>query len=176
MKYELMLPEGASARFENGVLTVSKDDKNISKTLDQPSVKIGIDSSKIVLSSDSDSRKIKRVINTYKSHINNLLKGLSDVYVYKLKICSSHFPMDVSVSGEKILIKNFVGERKARSSKIIGKAKVEIKGDVVIVSSSNKEFAGQTAANLENVAKVKNKDRRRFQDGIYMICKAGVDL
>ncbi|MBR9678684.1 MAG: 50S ribosomal protein L6 [Nanoarchaeota archaeon] len=176
MKYELMLLEGASARFENGIVSVSKNDRIISKTLDHPSIKIGIDSSKIILSSDSDSRKIKRLINTYKSHINNLLKGLDEVYVYKLKICSSHFPMDVSIKGDKFVIKNFVGERKSRSSKIVGNAKVEINSDVVTVSSYNKEFAGQTAANLENIAKVKNKDRRRFQDGIYMIIKAGVEL
>jgi large subunit ribosomal protein L6 len=41
----------------------------------------------------------------------------------------------------------------------------------VTVSGTDKELVGQTAANIEKCATVKNRDRRVFQDGIYLINK-----
>ena len=42
----------------------------------------------------------------------------------------------------------------------------------VIVSGIDKEAVGQTAANIERSTTVKKRDRRVFQDGIYLIEKA----
>ena len=47
--------------------------------------------------------------------------------------------MTVKTAGNKITIENFLGERHPRSAKIVGDAKVQIKGDEVIVSGINKE-------------------------------------
>jgi large subunit ribosomal protein L6 len=51
----------------------------------------------------------------------------------------------------------------------VGNVKVEAKGQEVIVSGINKDEVGQTASNLEQKSKVKGKDIRRYQDGIYLI-------
>ena len=70
---------------------------------------------------------------------------------------------------EKIVtIENFIGERHPRSSKIVGDAKVQVKGDEVIITGVNKEDVGQTMANLEQATKIRGKDPRVFQDGIYL--------
>jgi len=39
------------------------------------------------------------------------------------------------------------------------------------VRSGNKYAAGQTAANLEQATRVRKKDRRVFQDGIFIVEK-----
>ena len=41
----------------------------------------------------------------------------------------------------------------------------------VTVTGIDKENVGQTAANIERCAVVKNRDRRVFQDGIYLLNK-----
>jgi large subunit ribosomal protein L6 len=41
----------------------------------------------------------------------------------------------------------------------------------VTVTGIDKESVGQTAANIERSTTVKNRDRRVFQDGIYLIHK-----
>ena len=48
--------------------------------------------------------------------------------------------------------------------------KIENKSDVV-VSGADREKVGQTAANIERACKVKKRDPRVFQDGIYIISK-----
>ena len=77
---------------------------------------------------------------------------------------------------DEIIIKNFLGEKIPRKSKILMGVDIKIEGDTITVRSQNKELAGQTAANLETATKVKNKDLRVFQDGIYITSKAGREI
>jgi large subunit ribosomal protein L6 len=88
-----------------------------------------------------------------------------------MKIVFAHFPMTVKVTGDKVNIDNFLGERHPRVAKIVGSAKVNVKGDEVTVTGINKEDVGQTMANLEQATKIKGRDPRVFQDGIYLINK-----
>ena len=56
--------------------------------------------------------------------------------------------------------------------KILQGVDVKIKNKVeLVVSGIDKELVGQTAANIERCATVKNRDRRVFQDGIYLLSK-----
>ena len=40
----------------------------------------------------------------------------------------------------------------------------------------NKERTGRIASNIEQAVRITGKDRRRFQDGIFIIEKAGKKL
>jgi large subunit ribosomal protein L6 len=81
--------------------------------------------------------------------------------------------MTLDLKGDTITIKNFLGEKVPRTCKVVSDSKVDIKGSLVVVSSKNKESAGQTAANLEKATRIRSRDRRIFQDGIFLINKAG---
>jgi large subunit ribosomal protein L6 len=100
-----------------------------------------------------------------------MIVGLTDGFTYNMKIVYAHFPMTVKAAGDKVTIENFLGERHPRTAKIVGDAKVQIKGEDVTVSGINKEDVGQTMANLEQATKIKGRDPRVFQDGIYLINK-----
>ena len=67
-------------------------------------------------------------------------------------------------------------EKIPRKSKILEGVKVEIDKDTILLSGYDKEAVGQTAANLEKATKIKKRDRRRFQDGIFIIEKSGVKI
>ncbi len=41
----------------------------------------------------------------------------------------------------------------------------------MIVTGINKESVGQTVANIEQATKIKSRDPRVFQDGIYVVAK-----
>jgi len=113
----------------------------------------------------------KAIVGTFAAHINNLLKGVKDGFEYKLKLVYAHFPVKLRVEGDEVVIENFLGETLPRRAKIVGRAKVEIKGQEITVKGVDIEECGQTAANLERATKIRNKDRRVFQDGIYIVKK-----
>ncbi len=119
------------------------------------------------------SQSDKMYINTYRAHIINMFNGVSNGYSAKLKICAGHFPMNVSVDGTNFVIKNFLGEKVPRKISILNSVKVQVQGDEILVNGIDKEAVGQTAAKIEQLTRITNKDRRIFQDGCYIIQKPG---
>ncbi len=125
----------------------------------------------IVVESYFANRRRKALVGTVASHIENMIRGVTRGYRYKLKIIYSHFPITVVVDDKEriVRIKNFLGEKADRIARIIGDdVKVTVKGEDVIVEGINIEHVGQTAANIELATKVRGKDRRVFADGIYI--------
>jgi large subunit ribosomal protein L6 len=83
--------------------------------------------------------------------------------------------MNVSYDGNKNLftIKNFLGEKKDRIINGIPGVDVKVNGEDVVVTGYDIEKTGQVATNIEKGAKVRNKDRRIYQDGIFIIQTPG---
>ncbi|MBI2666293.1 50S ribosomal protein L6 [Candidatus Woesearchaeota archaeon] len=113
------------------------------------------------------------MMSTFAAHMKNSIKGTQEQYEYKLKICSGHFPMNISVSGREFVIKNFLGETVPRKITLLQGADVKINGTEIVVKSADKEIAGQTAASIEQLCRITNRDIRIFQDGCYITQKAG---
>ncbi len=135
-------------------------------------IKIENKEGKITVSSELERRDVKSLVGTIAAHIRNMIKGVTEGFVYKLKIIYSHFPITAKMEGEKIYIQNFLGEKAPRLTKIVGKTTVEIKGQEITVTGINKEDVGQTAANLEQITRISGYDRRTFMDGIYIVSKS----
>jgi len=167
IKEIIEIPEGIKVEINKNVLKLEKDENIAERKIECP---IKQEGNKIILGCLA-TKKIKKLIKSYAAHIRNMVKGLEKKFVYKLQICSVHFPMNVSVKGNELIIKNFLGEVKERKAKILPQAEVKIEKDIITVKSHDKEKAGQTAANIENATRISNRDRRIFQDGCYIISK-----
>ncbi len=157
---------------EDGTILVKGPKGELKRTFSYPNVYIYKEDNRIILSSFHPSKREKRMLKTFYSHIKNMIKGVTEGYEYRLKIVYVHFPMKVKVEGDKVIIENFIGEKKPRIAKILEGVKVRIEGDEIIVEGIDKEKVGQTAANIEQATRLREKDRRKFQDGIYIIKKA----
>ncbi|MBN2250927.1 MAG: 50S ribosomal protein L6 [Candidatus Altiarchaeota archaeon] len=127
----------------------------------------------LLLSSSSDRRSEKAILGSSKAHIQNMIHGVTDGITYKMKIVYSHFPMNVKVQGNTMVIDNFLGEKHPRRAQIKKNVNVEVKGQDVTVKGTDKELVSQTAANIENATRIKGRDHRVFQDGIYITEKDG---
>jgi large subunit ribosomal protein L6 len=168
---KITLPEGVTAKLNGAVLTVKGPIGEVTRDFFTPVTKIKLNSNIIELTAPSQKRKFSRIFNTLNAHIKNLIRGAAEGFEYRLKICSGHFPITIKKKENEIIISNFLGEKIPRKSKILDNTEVEIKGEEIIVKSSNIEFAGQTAANLEKATFIKKRDRRIFQDGCYITSK-----
>ena len=104
-----------------------------------------------------------------------MAEGVMYGYKIELKIVYSHFPMSLQIEKGTVNIKNFLGEKFPRKAKILGATKVESKGQDVTITGVSKEEVGQTASNLELTTKVRGKDIRRYQDGIYIIANKNME-
>ncbi len=172
-KFQIDVPNGIEAKLENNILKIKGPKGEVERKLMLQGITITLEDKKIILSSQKSTKRHKTIIGTYTSHIQNMIKGVTEEFIYKLKICSGHFPMTVSIEGKKVAIKNFMGEKIPRKANILGDSKVTIEGDIIIVENCDKESASQTAANIEQACRITNRDRRIFQDGCYIISKAG---
>lgn len=170
---EMEIPEGTSAKFEGSTLVVSKGKAVVKRGFHDPRLKLKVEGNKIVLQALKVTRKEKMQIGTFVAHIKNMLKGVNEPYVYKLRICSGHFPMNITVSGKTITVKNFVGEKIPRVMIIKEGVDVKMEGQDIIVSSPDKELAGMTAGAIELICRRPGFDPRIFQQGIYIIEKCG---
>ncbi len=170
LREEIEIPEDIDVDIDGGI-TVKGSKGQLSRKFNYPNVIIKKENDKIVLESNFPKKRDKAMLGTIRSHINNMLIGLTDGFTYNMKIVYAHFPMTVKAAGDKVTIENFLGERYPRTAKIVGDAKVQVKGDEVVVTGINKEEVGQTMANLEQATKIKGRDPRVFQDGIYFVIR-----
>jgi len=165
---EIDIPEGVQVEVDGPVVRVSGDKGSLERTFDHPAVKIAADDDVINVSAEFPRSREKALVGTYASHIKNMIKGVTEGFTYRMKVVYSHFPVKVSVKDDHVLIDNFLGEQYPRSADILGDVTVTVKGDDVTLEGPNKENVGQTAANIERAVRVRRRDIRVFQDGIYI--------
>jgi large subunit ribosomal protein L6 len=169
---KIEIPENVEVSIDNGISI--KGPKGELKR--EFPVDIRKEGNNIIIEAKNATKNKKKIIKTARAHIKNMIKGVMEGYEYLLQICSVHFPITVTADKEKVNIKNFLGETTPRKAKIVSGVQVKIEGDIIKISSPNIESAGQTAANIETATKIKNRDRTRFQDGIWIINKAGEEI
>ncbi len=170
---EIEIPQGIEVSIDNNALKVKGLKGEVQKNFTPLKVELEKKDNKLSFSVHGVSRKSKDYLNSAVSHFDNLIKGAKEGFTYKLKVCSGHFPMNVAVDKNKVIIKNFLGEKVPRVANIIDNVSVKVNGDIILVESLDKEKAGQVSANIEIATKIPKKDRRVFQDGCFIIEKAG---
>lgn len=154
-------------------IKISGPKGEVKRKLRHPLVAFKKEADKLIVLPKGRTKNTKKIINTFNSHIKNMIRGVMEGYVYKLKVCSSHFPMTVTVEGNKVVIKNFFGEKVPRIAEILAGVKVQVKGDEIFVEGIDIEVVSQTAANIESATRRTGYDKRVFNDGIWISEKAG---
>lgn len=167
------LPEGFEAHVEGNLLSIKSSGKENNKKFNSREMTVKLEGREIIVTPKENRKKSHSMVNAFIAHIKNMCNGLKSGYEYKLEIVYSHFPMTATVKGKQVEITNVAGSKKTRIARILGDTSVQVKGKEVIVKGTSKEDTGQTAANIEQVTRIKGKDPRVFQDGIYIVEKAG---
>ncbi|MFX1375046.1 MAG: 50S ribosomal protein L6 [Promethearchaeota archaeon] len=174
-KEELEIPKGVKVSLEGDHhIRVKGPNGDITKDFSHVrGIKVNIESNKVIFSTNFPKGATLALIKTIVSIINNLIVGVQTNYKYISKIAYSHFPCSVRVDEKNqiILVENFLGERAPRKAKFPDNVKVEVKGDDVYFIGPDKEALGQSAANVKRACRIRKKDPRVFQDGVYLYKK-----
>ena len=173
IREDITIPGNVKITIENGNLTVNGDKGSLSREFFHPKINLKVKGNVVEVHCKNPRRKEKALVGTFVAHIKNMIRGVTEGFEYKMKTVFSHFPIKTSVEGNEFIIQNFLGERSSRKAKIIEGITVEIKSDDITVRGIDKEKVGQTVANIELATKVRKRDIRVFQDGIYRISKGG---
>jgi len=170
------IPEGIEISVESNMIIVKGSQGESRKEVNLRGLDVKVEGNRFVVGCKAATKKEKKMINTVEAHIKNMIKGVQEKFEYQLKICFSHFPITAEVHGDEITIKNFLGERASRKADIPKGAEVKVNKEIITVTSVDKEIAGQAAANIERATKIRKRDLRVFQDGIFIINKAGKEI
>jgi large subunit ribosomal protein L6 len=163
------IPKGVNITINNIKVMISGPIGQIQRDLWYPGITIKKDDSKLFIETGIPRREQLAMLGTFESHLKNMITGVTEGYESTMKVVYSHFPIQLKTEGNKVVINNFLGEKKSRKANIRGDSKVTIKGDQVIITGINKEDVGQTAANIRLATKIKRFDPRVFQDGVYLV-------
>lgn len=172
---KIEIPKGIDFSLNNGTIRIKGPKGEIIREFPKEYITISF-KEKTVEIFNKNTSKSRAMAGTFYKHILNMIKGVQEEFVYILKICFSHFPITVELQGDKLLIKNFLGGSKAREIKVPSKVSVDIKNKLIEIRSIDKELAGSFAGNIEQKTRSRKKDLRVFQDGIYLISKAGKEI
>jgi large subunit ribosomal protein L9e len=111
-------------------------------------------------------------IRTICAHIKNMIKGVTKGFEFKMRSAYAHFPINLSIVDAKktIEIRNFVGEKIVRRVPMLNGVTIDVtdQKDEIVLRGADLQNVSQSAATIQNLTKVKNKDIRKFLDGIYV--------
>jgi large subunit ribosomal protein L6 len=168
---EIELPDDVTARTDHLDLTVEGPDGSVQRRLWYPDIDVSVADGHVVVASDVEDRETTATMGTFESHIRNAIHGVTEGWSYEMEVFYAHFPMQVEVENGEVVIENFLGEQAPRRTEVRGDTEVEIDGEEITLRGPDKEDVGQTAAAIEQLTRVTDKDTRVFQDGVYITAK-----
>jgi len=171
MESNIKVPDNVEVKYEGKNFVVKGPKGSVSKKNPIRLVDVELKGKDIILKTKNEKKPARAQMMTLSKNIKNMMSGVCKPYTYKMSIVYSHFPLSVLVKDNVFIISNFAGQKKQIKIKVVDNVKVEIKGKDIFIISVDKNAAGQVAANIEGKAKVRSKDRRIFQDGIYIVEK-----
>ncbi|ODQ82643.1 hypothetical protein BABINDRAFT_5579 [Babjeviella inositovora NRRL Y-12698] len=172
----LDIPEGVTVEINARKIKVTGPRGVLNKNLNHINVTFAkLSNRAIKITVHDGDRKHVAALRTVKSLISNLITGVTKGYKYKMRYVYAHFPINVNVieiDGEKFVeIRNFLGEKRVRNVKIAEGVEVENSAnqkDELVLTGNSLEAVSQVAADVQQICRVRNKDIRKFLDGIYV--------
>ncbi|KAL3070183.1 hypothetical protein niasHS_000235 [Heterodera schachtii] len=124
-------------------------------------------------------RKELAAIRTVCSHIENMIKGVTVGFRYKMRSVYAHFPINITLQENNTVveIRNFLGEKFVRRVGLpqgVSAVMSTKQKDELIIDGTDIQKVSQAAARIQQSTTVKNKDIRKFLDGIYVSEKVAI--
>ncbi|CAP64963.1 uncharacterized protein PODANS_1_13540 [Podospora anserina S mat+] len=179
------VPENVKISIKSRLVTVEGPRGKLTKDLSHIAVNFSVIKKGVIgLEIHHGNRKNVAALRTVRTLINNLIIGVTKGFKYKMRYVYAHFPINVNLDVNKetgnhvVEIRNFVGEKLVRT--VVMQPGVEVEAskaqkDELILQGNSLEAVSQSAADIQQICRVRNKDIRKFLDGIYVSEKGNVE-
>merc|ERR1719159_1240256 len=107
------------------------------------------------------------------SHIQNMFDGVEKKFEYRMRLVYAHFPINATITngGKTVEIRNFLGEKIVRTVNMLEGVTIEKSAqtkDELVLTGTDIQLTSRSAALIHQSCLVKDKDIRKFLDGIYV--------
>ncbi|KAH6626018.1 ribosomal protein L6, alpha-beta domain-containing protein [Chaetomium sp. MPI-SDFR-AT-0129] len=181
----LEVPENVKVSIKSRLVSVEGPRGKLSKDLSHIAVSFSSPKKNLIgIEIHHGVRKNVAALRTVRTIINNLIIGVTKGFKYKMRYVYAHFPINVNLdqSSEtglwEVEIRNFVGEKIVRRVVMQSGVDVEIskaQKDELVLTGNSLEAVSQSAADIQQICRVRNKDIRKFLDGLYVSEKGNVE-
>jgi large subunit ribosomal protein L9e len=125
------------------------------------------------------TRKQMASLRTLTSHVQNLITGVTKGYQYKMRFVYAHFPINAAITknDKEIEIRNFLGEKIVRRVPMLDGVTVQrtANKDEIVLTGNDLDNVSLSAAQIHQSTLVRNKDIRKFLDGVYVSEKGAIE-
>merc|ERR1712194_385037 len=178
-KAAVKVPSDVTVTVKSRVVVVKGARGELQKNFRHMDVDIKYNKATGVITVDKWFGKKKELaaIKTVCSHIENLFVGVQRGFKYKMKLVYAHFPVNVGIADNKehITVMNFIGQKVKFEVDALPGVKLlrdqKNQGEFT-VEGNDIENVSRTCALISQSCAVRNKDIRKFLDGIY-VCEKG---
>ncbi|TKX22303.1 putative 60S ribosomal protein L9-B [Elsinoe australis] len=182
----LEIPEGVKVGIKTRIVTVEGPRGKLTKNLGHLSVSFSHPKSNVIaIELHHGSRKSVATLRTVRSIINNMIIGVTKGFKYKMRYVYAHFPINVNIDKNNdtglynVEIRNFLGEKLVRNVTMQAGVDVEASKNVkdeLQLTGNSLEAVSQSAADIQQICRVRNKDIRKFLDGLYVSERTNIEV
>lgn len=163
------IPKGVKIEVDGSTVRVSGPKGQLERIFRFPQITLSVGEGQLVISTPADRKRTIAMVGTIQAHVQNMVRGVTEGFEYRMKVVYSHFPIQLRLSGDRLEINNFLGEKKPRYAQIVPGVTAKVGNDEIVLSGIDREKLGITSANIERATRIKYRDPRIFQDGIYRV-------
>merc|ERR1712226_1487170 len=169
----IAIPEGVTVDVKARNIKVTGPRGSLSRNFKHIQIQLQVRDDKVYATYWFGGRREIAKVRTVLSHIQNLTKGVTRGFEYKMRFVYAHFPVNVTITkgGSEVEIRNFLGEKAVRIVPMAPEVNVvrsESTKDEIVLTGNDIDSVSQSAADIQQTCLVKRKDIRKFLDGIYV--------
>ncbi|KIM46081.1 hypothetical protein M413DRAFT_441144 [Hebeloma cylindrosporum] len=179
---QLEIPSGVDVTIKSRLITVTGPRGTLTKNVRHVDMDIRVVKDKttvVTLAVWQGGRKHVACLRTIRTLINNMVIGVTKGFRYKMRSVYAHFPINciIQENGSVVEIRNFLGEKTVRHVNMLSGVAVSestAQKDELILEGNDIDNVSQSAASIQGICRVRNKDIRKFLDGIYVSDKGTI--
>merc|ERR1712226_237608 len=183
---QVVVPKGVTVSYKHRNVTVEGPRGKITKAFgSQPvllsNIKDKQGNNAFRISMWFKNRKMKSIVKTYTSLVDNMIIGVTKGYRYVMKYGFKRHPMKPASAkdGKSIKISNYLGAEEVKT--IVAPKGVNIECDPenpqkeIILTGIDNESVGTCASMIHQSCRPRALDRRKFEDGLYIQKRGLID-